>query len=185
MNACAVDDAEDAIVVDGVCGDGSLRVIDVQPLGEEQVDLLDVLFERRVAGGVPVDIVCGAQAFARVQHDVGRLGRSLAMCGQSGFLSGLQGRSCVAQGAVVACLRGEDELGKRLHPQQTHDEDAADDEAAEGEHIEDASEPFPALSLRIVEDRFIHQFAVTGRTAGLGCCPTANRMVWVTTRQRL
>jgi hypothetical protein len=36
----------------------------VEPLGEEQIDLVDVFLERRVAGGVVLNIICGAETFA-------------------------------------------------------------------------------------------------------------------------
>ena len=45
----------------------------MEPLGEEDVDLLDVLLERGVAGGVDVVVEGGAETFALVQDDVGGL----------------------------------------------------------------------------------------------------------------
>ena len=65
---------------------------DVEPLGEEEVDLPDVLLEGGVAGGVVVDVVGGAEALAGVQGDVGGAGAGLAVLGERYLLAGLEDR---------------------------------------------------------------------------------------------
>ncbi len=75
----------DAVLEDGeleaVLG-GALKVsrgrIDMEPLREEQVDLVDVLFQGRVAGRVVWNVVGGAQTFAGVEGNFGRLAIGLA-----------------------------------------------------------------------------------------------------------
>ena len=90
VGAILIDDVV-GVVVDGVGVDGAVGVDEVEPLGEEEVDLLDVLLEGGVAGGVPLDVVGGAQAFVCIQGDVGGFEVGLAM-GRAGLLSRLQGR---------------------------------------------------------------------------------------------
>ena len=129
----------------------------MQPLGIEQVDLLDVLLERGVAGSVPIDIVGRAQAFAAVQHDIGGLGLGSAMCGERGSLPRFEHRfRRVRQRVVIARLGGEPQFGKRLDLHQAHNEDGTKAHARERQHVEDATEPFPSLTLRVVENWFVH-----------------------------
>ena len=52
---------------------------DVEPLGKEQVDLLDVLLERGVARWIVLDVVGGTKTFPGVQGDV-RGTRSVRRC---------------------------------------------------------------------------------------------------------
>ncbi len=148
-----VDDTIGA-VVEAVAGEVAFGGDDVQPLGEEEVDLADVLLEGGVAGGVVLAVVGGAKTFAGVQGDVGGLDVGLAMGGAAQLLvPGL----LIGQGAVVALLRGEQKLGQRPHAEKTHKKDGAEDEAAEGEDVKDDPEALPALALRVVEDWFAHR----------------------------
>ena len=55
--------------------------IDMQPLREEHVDLVDVLLERGVAGRVVLHVIGGAQTFTGVQGDLGGLARGFAARG--------------------------------------------------------------------------------------------------------
>ena len=129
----------------------------MEPLGKEEVDLLDVLLERGVAGGVPLDVVGGAEAFAGVEGDIRRAQLGAAMGGEGDLLAELEdGLGRGGEGAVVAGLGGEAKLREGLDAEQADDEDGADDDAGEGEGIEDAAQPLPALALGIVEDRFVH-----------------------------
>ncbi len=91
-----IDDGEGAEIVRRVGDDVAVWRDDVEPLGEEEVDLLDVLLERGVAGGVVVDVVGGAQTFTSVHGDVGGLERGLAMGGDGGLLAGFEGGLGVA-----------------------------------------------------------------------------------------
>ncbi len=152
-----IDDGEGAEVVRRVGDDVAVGGDDVEPLGEEKVDLLDVLLERGVAGGVVVDVVGGAQTFTGVHGDVGGLERGLAMGRDGGLLAGFQrGLSGGGEGAVVAGLGAKTQLGQGLNAQEAHDEDEAEEKAEEGKDIEDAAQALPAFSLGIVEDRFVH-----------------------------
>ena len=86
----AIDLVDGAVVDDGirriVGGVGVHLAVgrdDVQPLGEEQVDLRDVLLQRGVAGGVVFDVISGAQTFTRVQGDVAGFQVGSAVSGPS------------------------------------------------------------------------------------------------------
>ena len=72
----------------------------MQPLGKKQVDLVDVLFERRVAGCIVRDVVGCAQSFAGVEGDIGGFAIGFAACGAHGLLAPCQG--C----PVLQCLVG-------------------------------------------------------------------------------
>ena len=61
--------------------------IDVQPLREQHVDLVNVFLERGVAGRVVLHVIGGAQAFTGVQRNFG------------GFAVGL-----AARGTLVLCV---------------------------------------------------------------------------------
>ena len=78
VDAGGVDDGEGS-VVGGKGGERTVGREDVQPLGKEDVDLLDVRLEGGVAGGVEVGVEGGAQAFALVEGYVGGLEIGLAM----------------------------------------------------------------------------------------------------------
>ena len=157
VDAGTIDDGKGARVIDRVAGDRAVRREDVEPLRKEQVDLLDVLPERGVGGGVGIDIVGRSQAFAGVQSDVGRSDVGLAMGRQRRLLAGLeQGLGWRCERAIVARLRCQPELRQRLHAEQADDEDRQQHQAKGGGDIEDAAETLPALALRIVEDRFVH-----------------------------
>ncbi len=78
VDAGGVDDGEGR-VVGGVGGEGAVGCDDVQPLGKEDVDLLDVLLEGGVAGGIEIGVEGGAQTFALVEGYVGGLEVGLAM----------------------------------------------------------------------------------------------------------
>ena len=126
----------------------------MQPLGEEEVDLRDVLLEGGVAGGVVLDVVGGAQTFAGVQGYVGGLDVGLTVGGAAQLLV-LQGL-LVGKRAIVTLLRGEHQLRQRPHADEADKEDGSEDQAAEGEDVKDDPEALPALALRVVEDRFAH-----------------------------
>jgi len=103
-------DAVDAGVVD----DGEGRVVgaeggkvaggrnDVQPLGEEEVDLFDVFLQGGVAGGVDVGVEGGAKAFGGVQDDVRGLEVGLAVGGMVELLANAElGRGRVGERTVA------------------------------------------------------------------------------------
>jgi hypothetical protein len=148
-----VDDAVGA-VVEAVAGEVAFGGDDVKPLGEEEVDLGDVLPEGGVASGVVLDVVGGAQTFAGVEGDVRWLNVSSTM-GRAAEL--LVPGLLVGQGAIVALLRGKQEFRQRPHAEEAHKEDGTEDEATEGERVKDDPEALPALALRIVEDWFAHR----------------------------
>ena len=101
VDAGFVDDGEGGEVAGGVGGEVAFGSDDVEPLGEEEVDLLDVLLERGVAGGVVVDVVGGAQAFSGVERDVGGFGFGLAVGVAHGFQAGFEDRfGRLGEGAV-------------------------------------------------------------------------------------
>jgi len=82
----------------------------VKPLRKEQVDLVNVLFERGVTGGVVLHVVGGAQTFTGVEGDlrwspVGLSARRALALGAA------QQGSAVRQGLVVVLERRQQQLG--------------------------------------------------------------------------
>ncbi len=156
VDAILVDDVEGA-VVDGIGGEAAVGVDDVEPLGEEEVDLVDVLLEGGVAGGVPLDVVGGAQAFAGVQGDVGGadVGFTMRRMAQLLVRPGRR-RRAAGERAIVVRGRGEQQLLHRLDAKQADDKDDEHDGAKKGKHIQDAAETLPTFFLRIVKDLFGH-----------------------------
>jgi len=76
------------VVVVGAHGqDGWLGSVDMQPLGKEQIDLVNVFLEGGVAGGVVLDIVGGAQTLAGVEGNVRGFAAGFAACGVRDFLA--------------------------------------------------------------------------------------------------
>ena len=158
VDAGGVDDGEGG-VVGGEGGEGAVGRDDVEPLGEEEIDLLDVLLEGGVAGGVEVGVEGGAQAFALVQGDVGGHEVGLAMGGAVKLFARLELRGwgvrerpiALGGGAKVEALHG-------LHADQANDEKHADNGAKESEHVEYSPQALPAFALRIVEDLFAHRY---------------------------
>ena len=126
----------------------------MEPLGKEQVDLVDVLLERGVAGRIVLDIVGRAQAFARVQGHLGGLEVGLAMGGAAQLLARPGGLNL--QGADVALGRCQQQLGQRRHVQQADDKQDPDDDAEHCQAVEDSPQPPPALALRVEEDLLVH-----------------------------
>ena len=122
MNHRSIDDGKRSVVARRVTGQRPVGANDVQPLREEEIDLLDVLLQRGVTCGVVVDIIRGAKTFAGVQRDIGRSDES--SCGGRrgevfgpGFLAGdglaLQSpvvsssASAAEAPAEASCARGQ------------------------------------------------------------------------------
>ena len=125
--------------------------------GKRRVDLLDVLLQRRVAGGVIIDVEGCAQTFAGVQGDVGRVEGGAPVSGTNELRAGLDDRHGFGvESAVIALLRLQQEFREGLHAGEPDDEQDADEETGKREHIEDAAQALPAFALRIVEDRLAH-----------------------------
>ncbi len=157
VDAGGVDDGEGG-VVGGEGGEGAVGLEDVEPLGEEEIDLLDVLLEGGVAGGVEVGVEGGAQAFALVEGDVGGLEVGLAMGGAVELFAGPEfGGGRVGERAVTLGGGAEVEALHGLHADEADDEDDADEGAEESEHVEYSPQALPAFALRIVEDLFAHR----------------------------
>src|SRR5689334_14413284 len=78
MYSAVIHDREGA-VIKRVGGNGAVSRYDVEPLGEEEVDLVDMLFERRVAGRVVFNVIGGADALAGVEGNFGGLQARLAV----------------------------------------------------------------------------------------------------------
>ena len=152
MNAGVVEDGEGRIVgAEG--GEVAIRRDDVQPLREEEVDLLDVLLERGVAGGVDVGIEGGAKAFVGVQDDVGGLEICLAVCRGVEFSAGAEfWRGWVGEGTVAFGGGLEIEAPHGAYAQHANDEEDAGNGAAQRQEIKDPSQPLPALPLWVVKD---------------------------------
>ena len=72
--------------------------VDVQPLRKKHVNLVNVLLERGVTGGVILHVIGGAQALTGVQGNVGRASIGFAPGRDLGFV---QHHAVVGQGAEI------------------------------------------------------------------------------------
>ena len=168
---CLLDDALDLVVFVGVVNDaaledgefmavggGSLEVerrrIEVQPLREKQVDLVDVLLKGRVAGRVLGDVVGGAQSFAGVEGNIGGLAIGLAACGASGLLAACCG-SPVLQCPVGVLLGGQQQFRQVLAAEYIEDKAGEHERGDDRRDVEYAAEALPSGSLGIEKYLFI------------------------------
>ena len=92
-----------AVAIDGQ--QRGLRGVDVKPLGEEQINLVDVLFEGGVAGRVVLHIIGGAQTFTGVEGNIRGFAGGLP-AGRPGF-GAAQQRGAVVEGFVVVLGHGQ------------------------------------------------------------------------------
>ena len=72
---------------------GSRGRVGVEPLREEQIDLVDVFLEGGVAGGIVLDIIGGAQTFAGVEGNLRGLAGGVAARGPLAFGAMEHGRA--------------------------------------------------------------------------------------------
>ncbi len=112
MHASRVHHGEGAIV-QAVGGQRAVRRDHMEPLREEQIDLVDVLLQRGVAGRIVLHVVGRAQAFARVQDHLGGLQVGPAMQGAIQLLARSDGLDL--QGADVPLGRRQQQLRQRRH----------------------------------------------------------------------
>jgi len=136
------------VVVVGAHGqDGWLGSVDMQPLGKEQIDLVNVFLEGGVAGGVVLDIVGGAQTLAGVEGMSEGLRPVLRRvgCGLFGRGEGKRGRArpCSCGGG------GQQQLRQLLIAEDVEDKNREDEGENDGSRIQNAAQPLPALSLRV------------------------------------
>ena len=146
----AVNDRILVVVVAAHGQQRGLRRIDVQPLGKEQIDLVDVLLEGRVAGRVVRHVVGGAQTFTGVEGNLGGLAVGLAARRARAF-GAAQKAVPVRQRLVVVLGRGQQQLRQLLIAQHIEDENGQNQREDHGRRVENAAQPLPALALGIEE----------------------------------
>ena len=123
-------------IVHAIGGQRAVRRDHMEPLREEQIDLVDVLLQRGVAGRIVLHVVRRAQAFARVQDHLGGLQVGSAMQGAIQLLARFDGLDL--QGADVPLGRRQQQLRQRRHLQQADHKQNPDDDAEQREAIEDS-----------------------------------------------
>ena len=153
MHSGRVHHGEGAIV-QAIRGQRAVRSHNVNPLRKEQIDLVDVLLQRGVAGRIVLHVVGRAQAFAGVQRHLGGLEVGLAVRRVTRLLPRL-GRVHLQRGAV-ALGRRQQQLGQRRHMQQADHKQNPNDNAEHCQAVEDSPQPPPALALRIEKDLLVH-----------------------------
>ena len=157
VHEAALDDRILAEVVAAHRHECAVGRIDMQPHGEEHVELVDVFFERGVAGRVVLHVIGGAQSFTGVQRDVRRFARSFATRGMLVLAVAFEDR-WLRQSPVVVFRIGKQQFGQLLVADHVEGE-ADDDEGREyGDRIEDAAEALPALAFRVEKDLLIRHF---------------------------
>src|SRR5277367_1939193 len=122
----------------------------VQPIGKEQIDLVDMRLERGETVRV-VDIEGGAQAFVGIQRNVGWLAMRPPPRWPLGCLFEIRLR---LQGLVVALLRGQQKLRQRLPLDDAESENGEYNGQHNGGDVQNTAQPFPAFPLRIIKNLF-------------------------------
>jgi hypothetical protein len=152
---------DDAALKDGEfmsVGGGALQIkrgrIEVEPLGEEQIKLVNVLLQRRVAGCVGRDIVGGAQSFPGIKRNIGGLAIGFAPRGMERFLAA-RGLNAVLQCPVGVLLSREQQLGQRLATEYIEDEASKYKRGNDRGDVEYAAQALPSCSLGIEKYLFI------------------------------
>ncbi len=124
-------------IVQGVRGQRAVRRHHVNPRGKEQIDLVDVLFERRVARRIVFNVVRGAQTFSRVQNHIGGFEGRPPMRGGMRLLAAPGRSRFQLHCAAVGRNRRLQQLGQRRHSHQADDEQHPNHYAEQRNDIED------------------------------------------------
>ncbi len=119
-----------------------------QPLGKEQVDLVDVLFERSVTCGIVLHIERGAKVFAGVQGNFGRFRLCDVTPGPHALCVA---RKWIGQRLVVVLGRGKEKSREALRTDDIESEADQNDGRENGSRVENAAQALPALALGIEE----------------------------------
>ncbi len=149
MNGAVLEDRELEAVLRSalhICG----SAIDMEPLGKEQVDLVDVLLEGGVAGGVVRNVIGGAQTFVCVEGDFGGFAVCFAARGML-RLGEVIGLAPILKAPIGVLLAGEKELGQMLPAQDIEDKDGEHERRDNCRDVEDTAEAFPPGSLGVKE----------------------------------
>ncbi len=112
--------------------------IHMQPLGKQQVDLVNVLLQRRIAGRVVRGVVGRAQTLAAVEGDLRRLARGLAVR-VSHALDAAQQRRAVRHGLVVVLGNRQQQLRQLLKTQHVEDKNRQKQRTDHGGNIQHAA----------------------------------------------
>ena len=160
------------VVVDG--HQGSRRCGGVKPLREKKIDLVNMLLERRVAGGVVLHVVGGTQAFAGVERNFRRLAGGFA-ARRSGILAVAQNR--LRERLEVVPGSGQQQLGKVLIAHDVENESGQHQRGQDGSRVENAAQALPTLALGVEKYLFIRHLwlfypytALTGRADAFKAC---------------
>ena len=143
-------------IVDAEVAQGPVRRDHMQPLGEQKIDLPNVLLERRVTRRIVLHVVRRAQTFALVQRNLGGRQVAAAMGRMMQLLALAQRYDRRRRRPVVALGVSQQKLRQRPHPQQTNDEDRPNDQSQQRERIEDPAQALPAFPLRIIKNLLRH-----------------------------
>ena len=144
VNAGSIDNGEVAMCVRVVAHESALRRDNMEPLGKEEVDLVDVFLERGVAGGIVLNVVGGAQALTGVEGDVGGFAIGLAAGGPSDA-----GRVNIRQRFVVVPGYVECEQWELLKSKNVKDEAVQDEGKDHRGNVKNTAKALPSLALGI------------------------------------
>ena len=118
----------------------------MEPLGKEQVDLVDVLLERGVAAGVVLDVVGGAQALTGVEGNVRGFAIGLAPGGPSHA-----GRVNIRQSFVVMPGDVQCQQWQLLKAKNVEDKTGKHQGKHHRGNVKNAAKALPSLALGIEE----------------------------------
>src|SRR5208282_3571783 len=133
----------------------------LQPGGEEQIDLARILAQGREAGRIPGNVECRPHPLLGVQRELRRSFARLVTvsgAGQSGEAALL---ACLLlflflQSVIGLLFQHPGKIGKRLAAQGTVDEKDDQQRESEGGRVDHAANPAPARLQGIVKNLFGH-----------------------------
>ena len=127
--------------------------VHMKPLRKQQVDLVNVLLQRRVAGRVVSHIERRPQSLARVEGNLG--GLAVGLPSRRPRRAGSRHQRPVPQSFVVVVRRRQQEFRQVLGAQNVENESCKHQRQNQGRGVKNAAKPAPALALRIVEYLFV------------------------------
>ena len=118
----------------------------MKPLREEQVNLMNVLLEGRIAGLVVRHVIGGTKSFPGIQRNLRRLA--------IGFASGLGAAGdcgMLLECAIVVLLVGQEQFRQMLTAQDIEDESCENQRGDDSGYVKNAAEALPSGSLGVKE----------------------------------
>ena len=118
---------------------------------EQHVDLVHMLLERRVAGGIVGNVVGGAQSFTRVQGNIATGAAWFCGAPAPDRRVPVQQRRAVDDRPVIVLGGGKKQFRQTLTAQRVEDEPRHHQCRDHRHRVDDPAQPLPSLAVRIEE----------------------------------